>query len=514
MSKADKKPEKGLAFPVDSKGERSTSVAGKNIIAAALRGAKSPNGEAYAAKCEAERNWRFKYNRHFMNMVKVSAESPEDALGVARAGADFMHRQFDFFDPKTGQVSKFSDYMNNASSQGTFETGIIKGTGAPGGKPLTMNYKNKEMSGEDLKRQLKKWASYGTIEEDAALSISQLADGPLNLSGEHFVLIGAGSAMGPFYKLLEHGATVVCIDIPGAWGDRPADMWKRLVEAARKSPGTIIFPLVKPQSACSNDKELFAAAGCNLTEQPAQILNWLSSIDKKLTIGNYTYLDGDLHVKLSLAADAIIKHLRVKKPDTAIAFLCTPTDIHVVPAAANAAARKNYGFRPGRILEGLVQILSMGKLLRKNALPPISTKGDKLFLCDGLSVAQGPNYALAKRLQHWRAMIEFEAGGVVSSNIAPSTATLSVVSNKSFGWAYGGMPYFKPFEIFQQETTNAVMAAMLIADVKNKDSAVSTENLYNISWCLFSLLFFFVSRLYVNVCLPCRLIPRIVLQVG
>jgi hypothetical protein len=28
-----------------------------------------------------------------------------------------------------------------------------------------------------------------------------------------------------------------------------------------------------------------------------------------MTVGNYTYLDGDLHVKLSLAADSIMKNL-------------------------------------------------------------------------------------------------------------------------------------------------------------------------------------------------------------
>ena len=34
------------------------------------------------------------------------------------------------------------------------------------------------------------------------------------------------------------------------------------------------------------------------------------------------------------------------------------------------------------------------------------------------------------------------------------------------------MPYFKPYEIFQQETTNAVMEAMLVADITQKDSSV------------------------------------------
>lgn len=256
-------------------------------------------------------------------------------------------------------------------------------------------------------------------------------------------------------------------------GQRAADMWARLFKAARESSGSIIFPMTKPQKECKTDEEVIQHVGCNLIEQPAQILNFLSDIakGKPLTIGNYTYLDGDLHVKLSLAADAIIKHMRLRRPnDVAAAFLCTPTDIHAVPDAAHRAAVKNYGLHPGRLLEGVIQLLSMGKFLRKNALPPLK---NNIKVVDGLSVAQGPNYALAKRLQHWRSMIEYDAGGIVSTSIAPSTATLSVVSNKTFGWAYGGMPYFKPFEIFQQETTNAVMGGLLIADVTQGDSAVS-----------------------------------------
>ena len=64
--------------------------------------------------------------------------------------------------------------------------------------------------------------------------------------------------------------------------------------------------------------------------------------DAKLIIGNYTYLDGELHVKLALCADYIIKRLRAARPSTAVAFLCTPTDIHVRTDESDAAARKNY----------------------------------------------------------------------------------------------------------------------------------------------------------------------------
>ena len=390
-----------------------------------------------------------------------------------------MHANFEFVDPKSGKVEKFAAYMAHAASEGSFECGVIEGTGAKGGKPLVVPYKGKNLSGGDLKKQLQQWARYGTMEPDAAMAISAVSNGNLDLAGKIFVLIGAGSAMGPFSKLLEHGATVVCIDIPGVWGERPAAMWQRLIDTARSSPGRIIIPLNKPQNQCKNDAELIAAAGCNLTEGPAQILNWLLSVEsgQPLTVGNYTYLDGEMHVKLSLAADAVIKGLLEGRPNTAVAFLCTPTDIHVTTDAAYAAAKANYGFHAGRILEGLVQVLSMGKLLQKNAIKPVPTDdGSSLKLVDGISVAQGPNYAIAKRLQHWRAMIAYEAGHTVSSNIAPSTATLSVVSNKTFGWAYGGMPYFKPYEIFQQETTNALMAAVLTSDITQKESVANPAN--------------------------------------
>eukprot|EP01034_Spumella_vulgaris_P023100 gene23100-29293_t len=339
--------------------------------------------------------------------------------------------------------------------------------------------KGQSLRGEELKNQLNKWASYGTIEADAATSIAKLADGPLDLTGQHFVLIGAGSAMGPFIKLLEHGATVVAIDIPGAWGAGAQKMWERLITTARNSSGTIIFPISKPQSSFANDAELFAGCGCNLTEQPGEIAAWLKTVSPKsrLTIGNYTYLDGDLHVKLSLAADAVISNVSQARPDTAIAFLCTPTDIHFVPDEAHRAASKNYGFHLGKGIELLINLLTLGTKLVKNALPPVPTAdGNKVKLIDGLSVAQGPNYALAKRLQHWRAIVAYDEKHVVSSNIAPSTSTLSVVSNKSFGWAYSGMPYFKPYEIFVQDTTNALMAAVLIADVTDKTSVANPAN--------------------------------------
>jgi hypothetical protein len=79
---------------------------------------------------------------------------------------------------------------------------------------------------------------------------------------------------------------------------------------------------------------------------------------------------------------------------------------------------------------------------------PIVTKsGAQLYVVDGSVSAQGPNYALAKRLQHWRAVVSRSNGHTVSSNVAPSTATRSVVHNAQFAAAYGGMHHMRPMEV-------------------------------------------------------------------
>ena len=132
-------------------------------------------------------------------------------------------------------------------------------------------------------------ADGGFIEPDAKDALCWTCDyfeSGKDLSNCYVVMIGAGSAMGPFPKLLEMGATVVAIDIPGVWGKggkRPAaHLWDRLCKTALNSPGTLVFPLSKPQEAtdktpdgCKSDRELYESAGCDLMKQPGEIANWL-----------------------------------------------------------------------------------------------------------------------------------------------------------------------------------------------------------------------------------------------
>jgi hypothetical protein len=473
------RPDSGIIFPKQEDGTTSTSVTGAQVIGAALGAVDESKGAKATA---AGKKWRFGYLKHLTEMVNETSKSKENCLKISQAGLDFLHENFMFVKPGTTDAPiPFVEEM--ASGKDTFNVARIDGEGKLPSE-YVVPYKGKDISGTELAAVVDGWVNYGTIEGDCGEAIKDVLNNKKwqNLKGQVFVMIGAGSAMGPFLKLLELGATVVALDVPNTLVNPKhpvfkGNVWKYLTDIAKKSPGSIVFPVSKPQKECKNDEELFAAAGANLMEQPAEILSFLLKDTvcgkKPFTIGNYTYLDGALHVKLSLCSDAIMKGLIEKRGnDCSLAFLCTPTDLMPIPDAAMKAIEENRSFakRPlGKPIEMLAQLLS-GKP-KKNGIKFAEGCG-----VDGISIAQGPNYALAKRLQHWRAMVAYDAGCKVSSNIAPSTATASVTSNITFKWAYGGMPYFTPFEIFQQETTNAVMAALLIHDINNSNGPSNPAN--------------------------------------
>ena len=70
----------------------------------------------------------------------------------------------------------------------------------------------------------------------------------------------------------------------------------------------------------------------NLLSDTPEIANWLAAVvrdtvphNRRVTIGNYMYLDGALHVQLALACDGIIDRVCKQRKEANIAFLCTPT---------------------------------------------------------------------------------------------------------------------------------------------------------------------------------------------
>merc|ERR1712066_260432 len=111
-------------------------------------------------------------------------------------------------------------------------------------------------------------------------------------------------------------------------------------------------------------------------------------------------------------------------------------------------------------------------LLKQNR--PVEVGRFKII--DSIEAVQGPNYILAKRLQHWRSIVAREDGHSVSTNVSPTTATQSVMLKSSIVAAIGGMHIFKPMEVVYQELSMTVMAALLVHDMQNPDPAAQPSS--------------------------------------
>src|SRR6185437_17065399 len=98
---------------------------------------------------------------------------------------------------------------------------------------------------------------------------------------------------------------------------------------------------------------------------------------------------------------------------------------------------------------------------------------DAVPVADALIEQQGPNYAIAKRLQRWRGLTAADSGGQVSFNVAPATWTRSVTKNRVLAAAYEGARHFG-IEIFEPATTRVLMAALLVHDL-NRDPAEAPQ---------------------------------------
>ncbi len=387
-------PPRGLVWPVTEtkpNGEevRSSTPIAKEILAAAI---DAVNPEL-AEKVRNEKKWRFGYVKHLVAMVECQCKSPEDALKVANAGLNKAYSLFQFVSKDGSKTTTFAEAMA-AKNDTKFHTGFVKGElASPKDKKLEVGYKGKSISGDELKMQVKKWVDYGTIEPSAGEAICNCVNNPgwLDLSDKYFVLLGAGSAMGPFEVLMSLGANVIAIDL-----DRP-QIWKRLINRAKNSSGSITFPMTKEQSSCTDEDEMFASSGCNLFTETPLIRDWLVDLypGKSFTVGSYAYLNGALHVQVSLAMDAICRDLCDRRKGTSLAYLCTPTDLHLIPKEAHDAALANYKEFSKKPFCMLMKLLGGRKFLRKNVRNPVSGVGGDFYYVNGECFAKFHAYSVS-----------------------------------------------------------------------------------------------------------------------
>lgn len=458
----------GVCFPEGGDGHRSTQATGRAIFADSARRVDPQ----LAARIEHTNNWRSGYLTPIRDIVRAAAQ-PGDAVTIARDGLASAHQRFRF--RRGGQEQSLASAMAQPTSP--LESVQIRGT-AQLQPDFSLPYRGKRLFGPELRAQVDSWVDDGIAEPGLADAVHTLMDNPqwMDLRDLHVAVLGAGAEMGPTRSLLRWGATVHAVDLPGA------DNWQRLIGIARSTAGSLRVPistgsqgrapvftggLVHPD----DDQGVAACAGVNLLTQTPEIAAWLAQSDEPLVVGTYAYADGAQHVLLSVAADAIVQRLLDMAAPITLAYLATPTDVFIVPPAAVAQSQQRWQQRG---LTGLLQSpLRIVRQFQPN-YPATQILSDGRGINDSLVPQQGPNYALAKRLQRWRGVAALADETPVSANLAPATRTRSVVRNRVLAAAYAGADNFG-VEVFEPATSTALMAALLVYDLRTRGSSTAPQ---------------------------------------
>lgn len=432
----------GVSFP-KSDGERPTTPTLRAILADAARAVDAGLADRIAATSD----WRSGYLRRVRELTVASAASSDAATAIADAGLASMRARMVV---DRGDATVAVEEALAARSTPGLARQEVHGPVAPDTE-LRVPYGGRVLHGATLDEQLERWLEASVVEPSFAAAIRRVGEHPewLRLAGRRVALVGAGAEMGPLEPLSAWGAHVLAIDLPSE------AIWQRITDIARRGAGTVTFP-TSPDGV----------AGVDVLRALPQTRAWLedAAADDELVLGMHAYANGGSHVRVTAAVDVIATDLLAQRPSTALAYLATPTDAFVVPEEVVAHARAAYAARGLRaVAQAPLRVASRGRLFK-----PAYADGSSV--ADVLVRQQGPNYAVAKRLQRWRGVTARRQGHTVSFNVAPATWTRSVIKNRVLAAAYAGAGRFG-IEIFEPATVRVLMAALLVHDLHHAPAA-------------------------------------------
>ena len=452
-SDSDSRVDNGVQF-ASIDGRRSSTAAARSIFASAVQGVD----EDLARDITRTKDWRKSYLTPVRRVVERGIASPRDATRIATDGLASLREHLVYVDGD--REVPLPEAFRKLGTE-PMQTTVVKGEG-DADQELVVPYGGTELRGDRLRAQLERWSLDGVLEPSAATALESVIGNPdwLDLSDRTFVLLGASSQMGPLEYLARWRANIAAVDLP-----RP-HLWDTVLDLVKKGAGRVHIPSLSP--ATQND--IRGKAGADLLLDAPRVARWVTELDGPLTLGNYVYADGGNFVRLAGSVDALIDSVLETRDDVSLAYLATPTDAFAVPsdiAKSATADRKRRWSRAGSVLRPL----TAGKTFVPNYSHRFTdSEGDSWAIADSLIPIQGPNYALAKALQRWRAVVARQGGIVSSANVAPSTRTASVTKNRMLAAAYRGAGSFG-VEIFEPETSRAVMAALLVHDLRNPQAS-------------------------------------------
>ena len=126
----------GVNFPVDGKGQRSTTDINRGAFVAAVEKTDS----SLASEIKGVKNWRRGYAKHVTKQVELACKSRDNALNIANDGLNYLHNTMRF--ERDGEDISLSEAMKKFTS-GSYETGFIRGTGKKGSGKAEVPYQGR-----------------------------------------------------------------------------------------------------------------------------------------------------------------------------------------------------------------------------------------------------------------------------------------------------------------------------------------------------------------------------------
>jgi len=454
----------GLQFPRDERGRHGTTRSAKAILGAALELADPV--AARALRDEAD--WRRRYPRHLIALNQAGAADGALAVAMARAALRQVDQEFEFV--RANRTTPFAEAMRSATAIAGAGLATLerRGGGNPAPRAWALPLNGRDLQGNEARDTIEGWRERGLCEPGHTDALQRVIDHPewFDLSDRTLVLLGAASEAGPLKWLAQWRANLVLVDLP------QPDVWQRIA-AIIDAGNAIARAPRRADGSARRHRDGWLEAGADLLTDTPEIAAWLAeeASAQPLDVGAIAYLDGERHVRVAVAMDAIGSAVLAARPGSTRMFMATPTDAFVVPEATARASMQRWDERDlmARAAGMPLRALSGGRWLRPHVTALIESRdlpGRHFGVCDALVVEQGPNYALAKRLQQWRATVARADGQRVAFNVAPSTSTRSVVKNAALKAGFDGAHHFG-IEVFEPATTNALMAALWVHDLRH-----------------------------------------------
>ena len=476
----------GVSFPADARGVRRTTGPAKSVWAAAALGLGNEEGAALAAELLAEKDWRHGYAKYAVRLAELqSVAPPARCVASCEAGLTAAAETFQWL-REDGSCVSLRDAMDAPGR--ALSTEIVRGGGgkdgadtAKGADAMTIERERERLFGDAAIARAQGWAEDGCVEPDVVDALESLRARSDDWAGADlgdtlFALLGGTSELCPLVPLLRLGAHVAVVAREGA------KLEEAVSEAARSETGTLYVPLTETNSSNSESRR-----GADLAARAPEIRAWLESVFaagtfSRVVIGAYAYADGEAHVRATLASDLVLAglHKTLGPSRVAAAFLSSPGTAFPIPRAAwrhakgrERDAEANEGAFHWRKLVGLV----CGGGFAPNCRAPLartrvdttdrsmSETSELAYVHDGHVILQGPNYALAKTLQNWRAVACGANGVATSANMAPGSRTKSMRHVKAVAIALEGQKHFPPLRPFDADETRETMASLALRDL-------------------------------------------------